>query len=420
MTFISQGIYAGAIYPLKFTPNLDVNTSEFRSLFTDEFEEKETILNLRKFVYEPDLQKVSSMVYKHQLSIKYCRFETDLVLKDINFSVYLLLYKEGYASFIYWVDLAKNELNYQEIVELGAMTKGTKARFHRLGITLEWNGTIKEVNGFYDICKLLEDRISSNSNQHILNTGGVNFAYPMLYLLRVPDCSDSVEIVTKYSRELKGITNLWVDFEKQMLKDKDIDNTILTDYHPFNYGVSLASSVCSIEVHATNIDEAMHHYDMDESQMHFEERFDWIFQGEVPIMHYFILRHFDSRLSKVPNKFPSLISILKKPLLVFSLINQLIVISNLYREITNSISEFRGIYLTKREYSTVASKLYFNIFNIEYINNEIDKKLVVLQNEINISYSILTTLFLFALTIIGTLFAFFQALASIKSLGWIE
>jgi hypothetical protein len=419
LSFISKGAYIGAIYPLKLPKGFSSQNTLINTLFNDNFDERDEVLLLKKNIFEPDSDKVSSKVFKTNFIIKYLRLKSGKEIRDTKMDTYFFVYDDNFGSFVYWLDFKHYELEYEEIVELGALAKGTFVRFEKLSFTITLDGKTFEASSFHDICHLLEKKIFQIFQKDNHSKRIPSFSYPAIYLIELPDCNTSDDIIRKYPKEIKGITNLWLSFEMDMLKEKDVFKTLHTDYHPFNYGVSVASKVCSLEVHGNSINEATANYKMDFFQMHFEERFDWIFQCELPIMHYYILRRFDSLLSNTPNNLPSIYSIIKKPFLIFQLFGQLIFLSNIYRKVIHSLNEFRQIYLTRREYSNEALNIYFDIFHIDLLNHELDKKLVNLQNEINLSYSMLTTLFFFFLTILGTIFAFFEAYSALIGLNWI-
>ena len=342
-------------------------------------------------------------------------------LETVPFYAYLSVYPSGFATIIFWIRMSEYAFQSDEIIELAAITRGTSERIkplQKISIDLNWGHQIINVNNVVEICEMLEKEFSFKILQKPGSKPSVQFLHPIVCVEEVSGCKTAGDIIEKYSRTIAGISNLWLGISAY-LNEEEVRRTIEGNTNPFEVSASFISTCCTLALHP-EIDEAfLKETGLTSEQDHYLERTHLALNCEFPVIQFFILRIYDAKLSKMHGLIIPSRRLLINPLYPFKLVLSAIQLTKLQQQLTIDINEFRGIHLLRKSYlqrSFAAHRAAFGTSNVE---ENIDKKLLALQNQLNTTYSMLTTIFILILSILAVIFGLIQSIGALRSLGWL-
>ncbi|MGH2413227.1 MAG: hypothetical protein ACRDEA_05965 [Microcystaceae cyanobacterium] len=228
------------------------------------------------------------------------------------------------------------------------------------------------------------------------NTTKIKFLYPILFVGEMPDCSSKEEIIKKYSKEITALSEVWIENFKK-LSNGEIERVIKTDFHPYNFGVSLMTSGCTAEFHPEKgINE-------DDDDLR-KERLVLSTLCEIPVSKYYLLRLYDNQFANddiaiFPKILPENIPLyLIFPLYLIIRAFQL----TLFRsEQLREVNRFQNVYTTRKSYIRFLFDRYDSIFKLSLIEESLERKIQSLNDSIRTVYLMLTALFTLSISIIS-------------------
>jgi hypothetical protein len=412
--FTANGMLIGGVFPFPIKGTLNSTLPSIGSLFKSNGELFNKYSNFRKRMYDPEQRwSDASQVLVFEAEIRSIAISSGRVINNVSFSACLSTYKIGYGVISFWVDLNNAALELNEIIELAALIRGTVERINpenRASIEFSWENGYKTVPNFRIICELIEDAFE---NEFVSKNSKIEkftqFIYPLLYIKDVKYCKNSDDIINNYSKEIAGITDLWIN-DTIYLKDEKLANIIETDIHPFKYGLTCVSSSCTLELHPSLTDRIAEKENQSLENHHLQEFLYLCLLCEVPVAQFYILREYDEEISVLQTKLQFSTVQLLNPLFLFILIFRAINSTNIQRKLILSINELRFIRLTRKSYLRGAIATFRNVLGIHEIEESIDKKISSINNNINSTYSMLTAIFTLIISLTALIIALFQIL----------
>ncbi len=394
--FPGKNIYLGGIYPFKpdglvISPesnNLPTNTPSLTNL-----------KNYRSRIYFSE-QGLSFPLKSYELSISRLSLTltTGKTLANLELKAYISIYEETFATIVFWVSLEGYNFQLNELVEIIALTRNTN---ERVKVNQSCLITIQEdnyqfYNNFLEICQLvLKPKIVARHGTEKPDSK-IELLYPMLFVGEMP-CDSKEEILQKYSQEITALAEVWISNTVD-IHESEIERVKKTEFHPFNFGLSVITAGCTVELHPRINQED---FSASLAELLATERLVLSTICELPIAKYYLLRLYDRRLSTEDlNIIPSngLLYWVFPIYLIVRALQLTIIRSSLLRGL---YLFFQSVYITRKSYTKVAFERYSSIFNLSLLEESIDKKIQSLNDSIRTIYSMLLSLFGLILSLLG-------------------
>lgn len=424
--FSAHGLQVGGVYPSyvgqSITPQMVQEHFQHSSLFRLDFADRNDFLHYRKEMYNPEQSWTDpAQLLFSEAVIETCTLSTGRKFGNLPFQAYIAVYPLGFTTIIFWIKLETYDFQADEIIELTALAHGTSERInrkHQAKVCFRWNNQTHLLNNFLEICKLLEnDFRKSVTSKSKHEKEQIQIAYPMIYVQEVIGCKTARDIVDKHKHTITGIANLWPRITSY-LKDEEVALTIKNDVHPFVFGLNVISTCCHVELHPERDDAYLKKEGLSFEENLYEERIFLSLICEIPVIQFFILRTYDAELSTMHERIrPSKLSLVN-PLYPINLVYNAIRLTKLQQELILAINYFRGIYLPRRAYIQRITDAHRAAFGTSKVEESIDRKLLVLQNNVSTTYSMLTTILVLLLSFLALLVGVIQGIAAVISLGW--
>lgn len=362
---------------------------------------------LRKLKYEPELtwrEPTSICHYECSLHIK---IDESLELRDVSLTAFVFLHPAGIATLIFWINLEKYRLTCKDLCRIA---KFVSTPVDGISATLAWHEGDIQLLSMADFGSLIRRQFSS---QKLDNLDKVEFVHPIVYIGDVPDCSNAEEIKENYRAYITVIANLWVeDFE--FVKEIEIEKVLQTDFHPYTYGISCATSNCTIELHPRQQTEQRALIGkMDIHRHNFREQMLLAYIVELVVIQYFWLRTQNCELKEAYEKTGEMAqeSLLFKLEMMWMLPAQLAKLAAIHNKATKIFNDFGGIYLKRQ--STVGSAIdtYRREFGMENLERNIERQLASLSNYISTAHRMLLSTAGVFISIIAIVFTVFRIIS---------
>jgi hypothetical protein len=407
-SFEARGIHIGGIYPFRVCPETLKRIGE-SEIFAHDSAEIDKFMRHRRIMYGPEQRWSDPLkVIYCETTLQKCNLSNGREFKEVPYRSYMSIYPLGFVTMVFWVDLDKHTFKADELIELATLARGTGERIKypkKASLYVKWKHRVEPKENFVEICELVEAELREVVPESIPHSDQskktvVQFAYPIVYIREVPDCESAQDIISKYARVVAGISNLW-HYNMQWLKDEEINRMIETDHHPFEYGLNCQSSVCTVELHPTNLQQVVAKRGVTADEHHYRERNLLTFVCEPPVGQVFIMRTFDEELMKIRSEFPSpgRLSFLNI-IYLLRLLMRAVRMTKFQDQLIHSMDQFRNIYLVRRSYMPTAIDLLRKAFGTEKVEESVDRRLADLQKSIQMTYSMLTTSFIIILSIV--------------------
>ena len=337
-------------------------------------------------------------------------------MSEVGFEAYLSAYPLGFADIIFWLDLSHYQLCLEEMIELVAISRGTSEKIDPTRdhvIEHAWLHNQGELSSLNDVCQVLQKKFQQGFlHPTHLTIPFVGFVHPIIYIKEVTGCKTAQEILERYSREISGLSNLWI-YDTYWQKERHVKETVKNDVHPFEYGVTCISTACTAELHPSMTVSIAEKERQPLDAHHIQELCFLFFLCEVPLSQFFILRAFDTSISRLLGPGVNILS-MWNPLGVVSLVRRASQLTEFQRRLTYFLSQFKYTQTARKSYLQQAVDLFRAAFSVPQLEEAIDNKIMLINAHIGTLYSMLTTIFVLILSIAAVVLALIQVLSALK------
>lgn len=412
--FIADGVILGGIYAFKLgncesycLKNKKVsNRFEFSEY--DNQEDEYRIIENKNAVFGKN-QKWSLPELKLKIASTIdITLSDNKIFNNVKLHGYISIYYQGFSTILFWMDIENEELNYLQILELISLIKDQQFNnqsaenivFKQYEPFIKYNSFLNLFQGIQKELELqLELPCSFDYNNSLI--------YPITYIKEVKNCSTSSDLIKYYSKEIVGICDTWKHFYTHF-KESEIKRVLDTDIHPFDYGLTVYTSAGMVEIHSSNFGELIGSSNITHPQRHFYEQIFLYILTEVSILNLFVLKWYDTQLTSVGLK------AFKAHLKLMLYIKHLNKITRLHNSTIESISLFKDVHFASKSYIPQATNEINNILGISKFSESVKDKLNDIKQQLTITYSMITTVFVIILTVIGLLIGLSQIFIALR------
>lgn len=405
--FLANGVWVGGVFPARIatTTPTGVDWAERLPLSVADcsvFAEKRRVLFGPEQPWSdlPELVCVETEVSHIQLS-------GGRVFDDIALEVYISFYDYGIVTMVFWLDFSAYALNYSEVVELASLVVDSNEQPGDPlppGIGVRWGDGIRsDASSFQDICRWMEEELREAVPVKLRTADPeIRFSYPLVYIAEVPSCETAEELARYHPFEIAGLANLWLD-NADLLKVDELGDVLRNDLHPFRYGATYIAHCCAVELHPKNLTVIADRRKKGLAAQHYRERAFLALECETPITQYFVVRAFTTRAADMRRSLaPRGIWRLLNPVVSGRLVVRALQLSRLRRDLGLAMLQFRNIYLRRKPYVRKGFELVAEYLGTHRAEAILERTLEELGSDIQMTYSMVSTLFLVLLTIVGT------------------
>jgi hypothetical protein len=247
--------------------------------------------------------------------------------------------------------------------------------------------------------------IKLNDWLNLLLSSTPQILIPVVYVAEFhPEYDTAQELIQQFGAEIVSLSDLWLG-QANLLKPGYVTERLKNDVHPFEYGVTVFSPLCTVEFHPRSTNKIAQIEGLTLYQHHQQE---WGFLTALLLW---------SGLQRVAlesdsNQLDELIS-LKRSWNFIRALPQLRLLSTRRNNILQRVNLYWNVQFTRREYMNDILDKARDRFLLKNLYEGLNRKIGDLQEDINSAYNAYLSVAVFALTVAATSIALLQLLQAI-------
>ena len=394
-------VQIGGVYPFR---DVSTQTGERQPKYLKQGDRSAAIRNMRRTMFEPDLRWVDpTRTFEFDTTIRMLTLTSGRIFHDVVIEFYASVYPTGFCSIVFWMEFGNESIEADELIELTGIARGTKERIDHAKISeiaLVLGNEYRRFANCVELCETFEADLLGNEID-VRREKQPRFIYPIVYIGSVAGCGSVMEIMKKHPYSITAVAHLWIQ-DRMAAKDREIDDTLLADVHPFQYGYTIVAQNCVAEYHPRELVEKASIVEKKSlHQHHFSERTYLSFLVEYPICHYYALRCFDSEVDSIntqpilDDRWPL------DPARLLQLVRRLVEVSAVRERLTMGLANFKGPFLKRRSYVRRVNKYFDEFLGISALESVVQEKVKVLSQAIETGFRTLTAVFALVVSLVA-------------------
>ena len=408
MKFETKRLFVGGIYPFKLGVGF---TAEGDNFFRSQAGEAKRQREYRRTFFGPELQlQLIIDVLSFQIIAEELQLSNHRKLHNLALTGAIFVYESGFCSMIIWLDCGSSLIfSAGEVVELTALVRGTSeeriVKSQNPSLVIRNGDVLHSFSNLLEVFRYSKSLFLASSSTLWEERQDLEFCFPLVSLGDLQSCQTMSEARSSYANEIAGILNLWID-NYDLMKEKEVARAWDTDFHPFEYGITLVSSNCALEAHPSMHDEIARRRTLDRRKQHHRERAFFAQICEFAVLELYIIRTFDVDFTELQKLFGKLQINARRLVNIFGLLRDAIALSSKQNRLLSDVAFFRIPYFARKSYILRGVGILRSQFGTDLLYSSLDSKLNALKGTTETIYSMLTTVFVLILTMLGTLFTF--------------